>query len=85
MPVVKTPAPTSKLLEAVLSHNDNIPLCDRLLRLREVVKMTSLGSSTIYRKLRVGGFPQPYALSPSCVRWRESEVIDWMDALPRLA
>lgn len=60
--------------------NDNFP--DRLLKLKEVTQMTSLGSSTIYRKLADGTFPKPRTLSVGCVRWLESEVMAWILALP---
>ncbi|MDX0322198.1 AlpA family phage regulatory protein [Sinorhizobium meliloti] len=55
---------------------------DRLLKLREVMSMTSLGSSTIYRRMKAGKFPKPKRLSQACVRWRESEIEKWMCALP---
>ncbi|MDX0955689.1 AlpA family phage regulatory protein [Sinorhizobium medicae] len=55
---------------------------ERLLKLREVVSMTSLGSSTIYRRMKAGKFPKPKRLSEACVRWRESEIEKWMRELP---
>ncbi|OHV64107.1 hypothetical protein LCM4577_11125 [Mesorhizobium sp. LCM 4577] len=60
--------------------NDNLP--DRLLKLKEVMRMTSLGSSTIYRKMAAETFPRPRVLSEACVRWMESEILAWMTALP---
>lgn len=66
------------------SHaNDNLP--ERLLKLRDVRAMTSLGTSTIYRKMAAGTFPRPRQLSEACVRWRESEILKWIDALPAAA
>ncbi|WP_208179995.1 AlpA family phage regulatory protein [Sinorhizobium medicae] len=47
---------------------------DRLLKLREVMSITSLGSSTIYRRMKAGKFPYPRQLSEACVRWRESDI-----------
>ncbi|WP_412549952.1 helix-turn-helix transcriptional regulator [Sinorhizobium meliloti] len=55
---------------------------DRLLKLREVMSMTSLGSSTIYRRMKAGKFPKPKRLSEACVTWRESEIQKWMCELP---
>lgn len=55
---------------------------ERLLRLRDVMTMTALGSSTIYRKMAEGVFPRPLELSPACVRWRLSDVRRWIDQLP---
>jgi len=63
-----------------IGANDNIP--DRLLKLKEVRVMTSLGTSTIYRRMATGAFPKPRILSDACVRWRLSAIQAWMDALP---
>ncbi|MGO6737139.1 helix-turn-helix transcriptional regulator [Rhizobium ruizarguesonis] len=63
-----------------MHSNDNFP--ERLLKLREVRSMTSLGTSTIYRRMAVGSFPKPLVLSGACVRWQESAVLSWIHALP---
>jgi predicted DNA-binding transcriptional regulator AlpA len=55
---------------------------DRLLKLREVMKITSLGSSTIYRYMDAGTFPLARRFSPACVRWKESEIEAWIRDLP---
>jgi len=55
---------------------------DRFLKLKEVMARTSLGSSTIYRRMKAGTFPKPKQLSEACVRWRESDIEKWMDELP---
>lgn len=55
---------------------------DRFLKLTEVMHRTSLGSSTIYRRLAAGTFPQPRQLGPACVRWMESEIDNWIVELP---
>ena len=55
---------------------------DRFLKLKEVMARTSLGSSTIYRRMKEGTFPKPKQLSEACVRWRESDIDKWMDDLP---
>ncbi|WP_027142716.1 AlpA family phage regulatory protein [Mesorhizobium sp. WSM3626] len=62
------------------ADNDNLP--DRLLKLKEVMRMTSLGSSTIYRKMDAESFPRPRVLSEACVRWLESEILAWITGLP---
>lgn len=58
------------------------PLADRLLRLSDVLAMVGLGESTVYRKVKEKTFPAPLRLG-TVVRWRESELIAWIDALPR--
>lgn len=59
------------------------PLADRLLKLEEVVAMTTLGKTSIYAKVKEGAFPAPVQLGERAVAWRESEVIDWMKGLAR--
>lgn len=63
--------------------NDNFP--ERLLKLTDVRSMTSLGTSTIYRRMAAGTFPKPLVLSDACVRWRESALLAWIDGLATAA
>jgi prophage regulatory protein len=56
-----------------------------LLKLTDVTKATSLGRSTIYRKISEGTFPPPLQLSPGCVRWDSESLQAWRDALPTAA
>ena len=56
---------------------------DRLLRLSEVQARTALSSTTIYRKMREGSFPEPLKIGARAVRWPESEVEAWLAARPR--
>lgn len=44
--------------------------------------MTSLGNSTIYRRMKAGKFPKPKRLSEACVRGRESDIEKWIVELP---
>ncbi len=55
----------------------------RLLRLSEVRSRTALGRSTIYRLMRNGDFPEPLKIGDRAVRWRESEIEEWLAARPR--
>ena len=61
----------------------NVESTDRLLHLREVQTLTSLGRSTIYRLMRAGLFPEPLKIGPRAVRWRESEIREWVGSRPR--
>lgn len=54
---------------------------DRLLKLRDVVELTRMGKSTIYRKIAAGLFPKPVGRGGKSVRWRESDITRWMAAL----
>ena len=50
----------------------------RIIRLKEVVKMTGLGRSTVYKYIVEGTFPKPVSLGDRCVGWLESEVLGWI-------
>ena len=54
---------------------------DYLLRIAEVEKQTGLGRSSIYRRIREGSFPEALNVGGGQVRWRQSEVTRWRDAL----
>ena len=55
---------------------------DRLLRLREVVEITALSRSTIYRMAKTGQFPQSKQIGPRAVRWKLSDINAWIDSMP---
>lgn len=54
-----------------------------LLRRREVLYLTSLSQSTLYRLIKESRFPRPVRISPRCVAWKSEEVEDWIDRLER--
>jgi len=54
---------------------------DRLLKLAEVSARVALGKSAIYTRISDGTFPAPVSLGPGTVRWRKSEVDDWIRCL----
>ncbi len=56
---------------------------DRLLPLAEVERLSGLRSSALYLRVARGEFPAPLRVSARCSRWRESEVLAWIAALPR--
>lgn len=60
-----------------------LPTADRLLSLAEVSHITGLGTSAIYSRIAKGDFPEPLRVSSRCSRWRESEIVGWVNALPR--
>ena len=47
---------------------------ERLLRRREVEKITGIGRSSIYRLMQEGKFPRPVRIGPAAVRWRASDI-----------
>ncbi|MCY3637686.1 MAG: AlpA family transcriptional regulator [Chloroflexi bacterium] len=58
-------------------------MIDRLIRLEEALSYTGLSRSELYRKIRVGEFPRPVRVGKRAVRWRESEVEEWIAERPR--
>ena len=56
---------------------------DRLLRLDEVKSRCGLSRSSVYRMMRGGSFPEPLRVGLRAVRWRQSEIEDWLATRPR--
>ena len=56
-----------------------------ILRLPEVMRLTGLGRSTIYRLLAAGQFPSPVQLSVRAVGWRRSAVDNWTAERPQVS
>lgn len=56
---------------------------NRILRLREVMRLTGLSKTTIYRRYRDGTFPRPLKLGPQSVGWRRREILEWIESRPR--
>lgn len=55
-------------------------MSDRLLKLSGVTHKISMGRTWIYDQIKADNFPRPLQLSPSAVRWRESEVDAWISS-----
>lgn len=51
----------------------------RLIRLAEVKKLTSLGSSMIYKLIAESDFPKQIPLGSKTVAWDQGEVIEWIN------
>ena len=55
------------------------------MRTSEVVKLTGLSKTTIWRRVRSGDFPMPVRLESLATRsvgWREGEIERWIDSRP---
>ncbi len=50
----------------------------RLIRLNEVLAMTGLSRSSMYRSIEKQQFPKQVSLGDRAVAWVESEVQDWL-------
>ena len=57
-------------------------MTDRLLRRREVERVTSMSRSAIYRLMQEGDFPRPVRVGPAAVRWRQSDIAEWLESRP---
>jgi prophage regulatory protein len=54
----------------------------KLLRLQEVIQMTGLSRSTIYRYGSAAVFPKRRRAGPNSVRWLDADVVKWMETRP---
>ncbi len=54
----------------------------RLVRRREVLTLTGLSTSTLYRRMAQGEFPRPVRIGPGAVGWRLGDVMAWLDSRP---
>ena len=70
-PVAQTSCPVS---------NDSAATGVRLLRLPEVMRIASLGRTSIYSLIQHGSFPAPVKVGGAS-RWASSEVDDWINRL----
>ncbi|MZI94852.1 AlpA family phage regulatory protein [Vibrio sp. CAIM 722] len=55
----------------------------KFMRLKEVMEMTAMSRSNVYKMMSEGRFPQSVSLGARAVAWVESEVQDWI--LERIA
>ena len=52
----------------------------KLIRAKDITNRLSIGKSTLYRYLKNGDFPKPYAkLSKCCTVWLESDIDQYID------
>lgn len=54
---------------------------DRLLRLKEVLKLVPVGRSSWWAGVKSGKYPQPVKLGPSTTCWRLSDVQQLMQGV----
>ena len=55
----------------------------RILRRREVERLTLLSKASIYRLMQMGTFPMPLKLGQRAVAWRTDEIHEWIASRPR--
>ncbi len=54
------------------------PKHDRLLRLASVEALVGLKKSTLYALMKRNEFPRCVQITPRCVAWPESAVLQWV-------
>ncbi|MCZ6576511.1 MAG: helix-turn-helix transcriptional regulator [Acidiferrobacterales bacterium] len=55
----------------------------KVLRTPQVIQLTGLSRTTLWRLERRGQFPARLRLSENSVGWREDEILQWLDTRPR--
>lgn len=58
-----------------------VPMKNRLIRIDEVMYLTSLSRPTIYRYMKAKLFPQSLNLGGGAIAWKESDIYNWMASL----
>ena len=72
--------PISPARKAAQQPLDAATIPDALLKVGTVAAVTGLSSSSIFRKVAAGEFPQPVRLGKRCTRWRAGLVTAWLAA-----
>ena len=55
---------------------------DRLLRHRDVERITGMSRASIYRLMQDGDFPRPVKIGSTAVRWKQSDIVAWIESRP---
>lgn len=63
-----------------MDTNTLVPSDDKLLRIHDVVDLTTLSRSCINLWVAQGKFPKPLAPSHTIKLWRLSDIKSWVDA-----
>lgn len=61
----------------------SVELPDRFISIHEIAALVSVSEPTIWRYVALGDFPAPFCFGVQTRRWRQSEVISWIEAHPR--
>lgn len=54
-----------------------------ILRTNDVIQLTGLSRSTLWRLERAGNFPERIQLGANSVGWLEADINAWLDSRPR--
>lgn len=56
----------------------------KVLRLQEVIRITGMGRSSIYKWMSEGTFPSPLSLGIRSVGWLEADIQEWLGSRIKL-
>ncbi|RSM21856.1 AlpA family phage regulatory protein [Aeromonas salmonicida] len=56
----------------------------KLLKLKDVIAITSLSKASVYRQMNAGTFPKPIVTGPRSVAWIDHEIYEWIESKTRL-
>lgn len=51
----------------------------KFINLKEVMEITGTARATIYKRIKLGIFPEQIPIGGRSVRWLESDISEWMD------
>ena len=55
---------------------------ERILRIKDVIKITAMSNSTIYELIKSNDFPRPKRIGKRAVGWLENDIQNWVDSRP---
>lgn len=55
-------------------------LNDKIIRMAETMRITTLKRSTIAKLLKAGAFPAPIKLLGRLNAWKEKDIFDWIES-----
>lgn len=53
-------------------------MSNRIIRLKEVLHLTSLSRTSIYERMKAGTFPKSVPLGGRAIGWSEKAVLSWI-------
>lgn len=78
------PPPAALTPGEVVGEELGLAPLDRLLELKQVLAITTLSRSCLYRDVFKGLFPAPIKIGKSRIAWRASEVAAWIAKQPKV-
>lgn len=51
----------------------------KLLKLKDVIAITSLSKASVYRQVNAGTFPAPIRIGPRAIAWVVAEIDLWIE------